>query len=495
MPADLLVRPAHLWVPEHTQTTGPEAAELCDLVGLPLDAEQRLALDAILAVRGPKWAAFEAAVICARQNLKTHLFKAVAIADICLHDLNLVVWTAHEFNTAMEAFRDMKEIVDGSDYLRRRVKRVTEQNGEEGFEFLSGQRIRFKARTKAGGRGLTGDRVFLDEAFALQPSHMGSLLPTMAAKSITGNPQVIYGSSAGQVQSGVLRSIRDRGRRGDDPSLVYLEWCAPEGGCVDENCTHVYGIDGCVLDDVEAVRQANPALERRISIELVQAMRRSLPPEEFAREFLGWWDEPAGTGAGIDETLWAARADRSATIDEPCVLGVDVSPGHLSGSIVTCGGAVHVTAAQAGTGWIVPRLVDLDQAHKVSAVVLDPASPAGALIPDLERAGYVIRSDREPAGKLVLLSGRDVTQACESFLRDVVSGTFVHRDEPQLNAAVAGAVRRQTGDSWKWSRRDSTVDISTLVAATFARFVYVEHRHTPQAGFVDLADYLDDFDD
>jgi len=52
----------------------------------------------------------------------------------------------------------------------------------EAIELLGSQRIKFKARTKSGGRGLTGDDVLLDEGFALQPVHMGALQPTMAAR-------------------------------------------------------------------------------------------------------------------------------------------------------------------------------------------------------------------------------------------------------------------------------------------------------------------------
>ena len=63
-------------------------------------------------------------------------------------------------------------------------------------------------------------------------------------------------------------------------------------------------------------------------------------------------------------------------------------------------------------------------------------------------------------------------QACEAFLAAVLDQTLVHRDEQALNQAVMGAGRREVGDSWKWSRKDSTVDISPLVAATVARHLW-----------------------
>lgn len=475
---DLAVPPAHVWVPDHTTTgAAQDAADLAGQLGFTLDPEQRYALEVILAERDGRWASLEACVICARQNLKTFLFKIIALHELFVIGSRLVVWTAHEFNTAMEAFRDMREVIDSAEWLRRRVKSVNEANGKEGIEFTTGQRIRFKARTKSGGRGLTGDVVFLDEAFALQPHHVGSLLPTMAARSKTGNPRIYYGSSAGQLQSEVLRRLRDRGRPGGDPSLAYIEWCAPLG-CAEPDCTHIVGSVGCALDDIEKVRMANPALERRISIEFVQAMRRSLPPDEFAREFLGWWEDPIAGTSGIPAEAWEACAERDAELTEPVTLAVDASPGHASGSVVACGGPLHVVEHGRGTSWIIDsvrQIIDgtpTRPAKNVVAVGIDPTGPAAALIPDFEKAGITVRNQKNPAGLLVLLDGREAIQACEAFLSGVLDGTVVHRDQNTLNTAVAGAGRRQVGDSWKWSRRDSTVDISPLVAATIAKHLW-----------------------
>jgi hypothetical protein len=469
-----LVRPAHLWVPPHISTAGRDAAELAAMAGLQLDAEQVLALETVLAEReGGRWAALEAAIIEARQNGKTVDLQAIVLYLLFVIDVRLAIWTAHLFPTAQEAFRDLDGIIAGTPEFSRRVKRVSRANGEEGFEFHGDRRLNFRARSKTGGRGLTGDVVILDEAFALTPSEMGSLLPTLSARP---NPLVVYASSAGLVSSDLLRTIRDRGRRGDDPSLAYIEWCAKEGDCADDQCTHRPGTDGCILDDEDRWAEANHTLGRRISIDNIRAERRALPPEEFARERLGWWDEPALGGGGIPPEVWAACANRDATIAEPCALAFDVAPGHLSASVVTCGGALHVTEHRYGTAWIPDRLAELAEAHQLVGIGFDPASPAGALIPDLEKAGFVIRSPKTPKGQLVPVEGREAVQACESFLAATIGRQLVHRDETALNLAVAGAVRRQSGDSWKWSRRDSSVDISPLVAATQAKWLDDQNR-------------------
>lgn len=457
---DTLVAPAHLWVPEHASTSGPDAADFASSIGITLDPEQRLALDAILAEQADgKWAAFEAALIASRQNLKTFVFEVIALADLYLFESELIVWTAHEFSTAMEAFRNVKQRIEAFPHLSGRVKRVNEANGEEGIELHGGQRLRFKARTKTGGRGLTGDRVILDEAFKLSPSEMGSLMPTMSARSITGNPQILYGSSAGKADSDVLRGVRNRGRAGNDPSLAYIEWCAPITPCADERCPHWPQTPGCVLDDVEMWRRANPALGRRISIEWIAGERRSMTPEEFARERLGWWEEPANAVAGLPLNLWAA----SATDDvpgTPLALAADVTPdlayASLARASATANGVVlELIDHRRGTSWVAEAVATIRGASTIP-VVIDLGSPASVLADDF--AALEVPT--------VNPSGRDVAQACSSLLDGLIRSTVWHRPDSDLDAAVKGASRRPMGDAWAWSRKNSLVDISPLVAVT-----------------------------
>jgi phage terminase large subunit-like protein len=272
-----------------------------------------------------------------------------------------------------------------------------------------------------------------------------------------------------------LRNIRDRGRPGGDPSLVYVEFCAPDDACADDRCSHERGTEGCAADDPEQWRKANPALGRRITAEYVAAERRALPVEEFVRERLGWWEDPIAGDSGIPPDDWSACANREAALDAPVVLALDVAPGHGSAAIVACGRALHVVDHHRSASWVVDRVVELKAQHKPAAIGLDPTGPAGALIEDLKKAGIT------EANGLVLLDGRSGVLACESFLSSVLDHSLVHRDEHALNTAVTGAGRRQVGDSWKWSRRDSDTDISPLVAATVARYLWMLAPPPPPA--------------
>lgn len=488
-----MVDPAFLHVPEYAYTLGPEVAEIADIGGFPPDDDQAAALNAIFGrdKRGLS-VAYESAVIASRQNIKTGLFKMVALGWLFVTDERLVVWSAHEFSTTQEAFRDLTELIEGTAVLRRRVKHIYTANGSESIELVGDRRLIFKARTKSGGRGLTGDKIVLDEGFALQPMHMGALLPTLSARP---DPQLLYGSSAGLQESGILRGVRDRGRAGNERRLVYIEWCAPPPAQACEQgdaCTHALDAVGCGCDDPEMWAQANPALGRRISVETIAAERRALPPLEFARERMGWWDDPLDGESPI-KTLWPDLADRESQIEGSLALAVDIAPDTSATSIGVGGRRAdalehgELIEHRRGTAGVVQRLVQLGDRWNPCALVLDPAGPAGALIPALNEAGYVT----DPVGeqrRLHLVSAREYAQSCGALADSVKNGRFRHRDQPPLNAAVNIGRTRPLADAWAWTRKESG-DISPLVTVTLARLGHAMYGVTaPVAPFVIVGD-------
>lgn len=466
-----LVPPAYLSHPPYVETLGPEVADLGAEAHFPPDPEQRLGLDLIfgLDARG-RSAAFEFAVIGARQNLKTGLFKLAALGWLYLTDQRLIVWSAHEFRTAQEAFRDMIELIEGSRYLERRVANIYRGNGDEAIELIGGQRLIFKARTKSGGRGLSGDKVVLDEGFALQPSHMGALLPTLSARP---DPQVLYGSSAGLEDSRILRGIRNRGRGGTDPVLAYAEWCDDlPGSCQEPRCTHELGMTGCRLDDRRRWKRANPAMGRRITEDYIAAERRALPPAEFARERLGWWEEDERAWPVIPEAVWRSRLIDSV---RPERIGVGVAaswPAATQYSVAVAGAVdgrlvVQLVEHKPGRGWVPGRLKELREKHDPVAVAMRDRGPTAALHADMTRDGF------EFATPWV----KESAAAFAMFYDAVMTGEPVplgHFGQPDLDAAVAGAEQQPAGDGWVWVRKGD-VDISPAEAATNALWAYVTH--------------------
>lgn len=439
-----------------------EAVELAALAGLHLDAWQSEFLQDALAVRADgRWAAREAALVCPRQNGKGAVLEAVELAGLFLFDEQLILHSAHEFKTASEAFRRVWSLIESTPDLERQVHRKLANNNDMSVELRSGQRLRFVARTGGSGRGFSGDRVILDEAYNLPEQAISALVFTTAARD---NPQVWYTSSAPlpSESSAVLRRICKRGR-GGDPSLVYAEFKAE---------------DDVDLADEEAWQEANPGYPFRITDEAIRLELGVSLPVDFARERLGIWPDETEAHRVVQAADWSACA--TPTYEPgPLSFAVDVSPDGASAAVgVSDGTLLEVVAHRAGTAWVVPECVarrDLFQ-----EVTLDPAGPAGVLVAPLTAAGITVRE----------VTIREHVAACGQLLNAITDGAVRHLAQPELDAAVAAADRRDVGDGgWLWSRRRSTVDICTLVAVGLARWTAAATVPTPEPGFVDLSDF------
>ena len=483
-----LVVPDFMTGPKWIYTDGPAVAELNASASFAPDPQQELGLNLVFAVgEDGHPAAFAFGCVCCRQNLKTGLLKQCALGWLFITEEWRIVWSAHELDTTREAHTDLTNLILDTPSLARFLpstpnRGIYDANGQERIELASGQVLKFKARTLSGGRGLTGDKVILDEAFALKAAHVGSLLPTMTARP---DGQVLYASSAGKADSDVLRDVRDRGRAGSSPRLAYVEWAAPRQRCADVDCAHPKsGVEGCALDDRDLWARANPTITTgRISIATIAALRQELPPAEFARESLGWWDEASDGAARIFGVgRWEGCATELVFPERPDVIGVAVSVDRMWASIAAASVVevpvdpadpdsdlverVFVAAVERreDAGWVTDRLVAIQKRFPDAVISFDEKGPTADLAAEFGERGL----DLEP------LSLAECAEACAGFFDKVRATALLHPSSAELDAAVDGAQWRTVGDRRLWGRRQSSVDVSMLEAATFA--AHVAHR-------------------
>jgi hypothetical protein len=456
-------RPRLLHLPEFVSTTGPEAIEFCGECGLDLDEWQRFVLSMALAERrGGFWAAKEVGLEVPRQNGKGELLEAREIVGLFLLGERLLIHSAHEFATANEALERMSDRIADNPQLKRRVRIVKRSHGEEGVYLKDGRRLRYKTRTKGGGRGFTADLVVFDEAMVLPEPFLGAALPVISARP---NPQIWYAGSAVDQESmehgAVFARVRARAVKAADPTLAYFGWSAPF-----ERPDELRPGDAV---DPGVWAEANPALGIRIDPGHVAMEQRSMDLRTFAVERLGvgdWPDPDRVPGQALDFALWAACADAGSVIEGPPCFAFDVKPDRSWACIAAAGrradGVPHVEVGEhhAGTGWVVERLQELLEKHPGAVVRADMGGPAGALGPALEAAGVVITP----------VSVAEHARACGLLFDAVSDRTVRHPGSLELDQAVRGAVKRPLGDAWAWSRKSSAVDISPLVACTLALF-------------------------
>lgn len=478
---------------------GPEAVELARRAGLEADPWQADSLEVMCGVRADgKWACFEYAEWVPRQNGKGGALEIRALAGLLLFGERLIMWSAHEYKTAMEAFLRVENLVKA---LGTQINpktdthwdvdgiliKICRTNGEEGFERYDEKgrlvgRIKFIARSKGSGRGFSGDLNIIDEAFAYTNSQHRALLPTVSARP---NGQFIYTSSPpldGETGE-VMYRLRHRGdptlERPDgeaawsqDPSLGYRDWGA--GGDLD----HLDEID---LDSRDLWQATNPACPHRITLETIARERLSMAARDFAQERLGIWPaQSKAAGVLLRPEQWKAMRDPESKRHGDVVLMPDVTPMRDHGSIGLFGlredGLEHVQLIdyRPGATWMVKRMVELHEALDPLCWVIDTKNGTAAFLAELAEHGIRVPDDPEHPhrGAVLLLDVAGVALATGQFINAYELQALRHIGQQPLDDAVGNVKARPIGDQGQiaWGRRISDVDIGPVVTITGARY-------------------------
>jgi phage terminase large subunit-like protein len=416
-------------------------------LGVPLDPWQGEVLTDSSRMTGGRWSAFEVATILPRQNGKSYLAPLRALAGALLYGERLVIYSAHEYRTAQETWRLMRDLCE-SDAVAPHVKRVRMMAGGEVVEFRNGCRFKMIARTRTSGRGFSPDCLLLDEAFALSGDVMSALLPSLAARP---NPQVWYLSSAGTWESEVLLGIRRRGHGPATSRLAYWEWHAEP---TDDH------------RDPRVWARTNPAYGRRLTYDSVSRELGALSKRSFMRERCGVWTETFAETVMREEDVNACTVTTPRPPVDGRVIGwgVDATPDR-SGAVIAAAfrddGGVPVALvvdARPGAGWVPQRLGELSEAYRVDTIAYD--SRGG--VTDL-----VDRAHREHDVPVTPMRYEQYPTACANLAQRMAERTVRIGDAPALVSDAVNATAQTTGNGWVWSRRTATVP-THLIAATGA---------------------------
>jgi hypothetical protein len=431
-----------------------DVADLSDRFGITLDAWQELVLQAAMGERSDgTWSAKQVGLSVPRQNGKSQLIVARALAGALLFGEMKIVISAHQQDTARETFSKFLEMRDASPFLQERIpeKGIMRALNRESLKFANGAYIQFKARSVSGGRGFSADCLLLDEAQILAMPAWVSINSTMSARP---NPQVwLLGTPPTPEDNGeVFTSVRESAIAGRSSALAWMEWSAEPK-------------DDPTLTSTRA--KANPAWHERINHEVVQGEFETYPPDRFALDRLGIWRADQISRV-VDASSWdrlAIKAD-DVPVAEPSAFGLDMSHDRMV-SIAVCvkgeerdhvevAALDHASDTLAVVEWLVER------AGKRIPVVVDAMSPAANLVPAL----------LERRVKVKVTNSSDMAKACGSFYDAVTQDRLSHFAQPQLDTALAGAKKRAIGTAggWGWDRKSPSTNLSPLVAITLAKY-------------------------
>lgn len=499
-------------VPSYDYSEGPRAVEAARRARLFLDPWQKLVLtDGLGVAADGDWTAKKADLWVPRQNGKGGIIEGLELywlfgldvvcggcgwsqlaglarctrckAEVAPAGPALIEHTAHRQDTADKAYLRMASLIKKCPEYHARVRLYRETNGKEQIELQDGRVQAYKTRGRGGGRGDTSPARVNDEAQELTAEQVADTEPTTSAAEYS---QTWYFGTPPKDPGAWCYALREDGAAGQ-VDQAHWDW----------------GLDVDLEDraarelalGMDAAYAANPAMGLRIrESTVVREQRPSSLGESYFAERLGIWLPRVEPGGGeIDVDAWEALADPGSRRVGDVVFAVDMNPKRTHTSIAAWGrradgrGHAELVAYEAGSKWVAGRLVELRAKHSPVAFALDPAGPAGALVPAFAEVGIAAPedADRPRRGDLLLPTAAEMSAASGQLLDEVSEGAFAHLGadkQPQLTRAALGVRTRSRGDALGFGRRASAVDIAPLVAITVARWAFNEVARAPSGG-------------
>lgn len=401
-------------------------------------------------------------LIVPRQNGKGTILEVVELYALFVLELPLILHTAHLTETSADHMNRLWAAIQSDDELAGQCHQVLAKGSEaikrRGPDGQVGE-IRFRTRSKKGGRGGSPQMIVFDEALYLTAEQMSALLPSLSAQTMAGDmPIIIFASSAPLGESEVLHSNRSAVQRGEMPQAFYAEWSAELPDVEGDLSARVRAL----VEDAEALWAANPGAGIRIDPEWCRTIERgSMTPETWAVERLGVVFSADGDSGIIPANSWTVCRDATSEIDQGRI-ALAVGPGGSWAAIGLAGerddGSLHLEVVRhaMGTDWVLEAArAGVDQ---FGPLLVDAYGPTMAVLAQLETAGVEVEQ----------LDFNQVKRACAELQLDVKECRVRHLGQPELDAAVAGVGIRPVGEGWVFSAKASAVDVSPLLAVTLA---------------------------
>lgn len=410
--------------------------------------------------------------LIARQNGKTFLLKIVSLYFLYVLRVNLVLGCAQDLGIARESWDgayDLAAVVPAlaAEFVLNPRRRPGRRDGA-GYESIvltpnegsvAEREYRVSASTPKAGRGLATDLLIMDEFRHCTAAAWAALAKTTSARP---DSIILPISNAGTDESEVLNGIRDAAIAGApvevgggdddevdpdlDPdtaveeiepdSIGVFEWSAP---------------DGCPIFDREGNCHANPALGYgMLTKRKLAAFRRADPSAEVYRtESL--CQRQQALDILIAPGKWKHCRDPQlslASVRSRTVAVFEVSPDGQHATLIT---VAKFDDGRFGLD-VAASWNDLRQAEKDLSGHLDRIKPrVFGWFPDGPAAQFAgmlrkIKGQKE-------IKGKEVTEACMTFVGTINRLLIRHGNDPLLTAHVIGARKLEVSDGYRFVRK------------------------------------------
>lgn len=436
---------------------------LMQAYGLTLDEWQRLIIDCWLGKdEAGLYNVTSAGLSVPRQNGKNVCIEAREFYGLTVNG-ERILHTAHQVRTAKKSFRRLVTMFTDKTHpeITKAVKKIRYGIGEESIELNNGGIIEFTARSRQAARGYDGiSLVVYDEAQELTDEQAEAIMAVLSA-SATGTRQLIYTGTPPYV--GCTGEVFRRFRQ----ACIVAEG----KGEITKSCWHEWGLyaDNPQEIDIADKRlwyEANPALGYRLTEEFTTEEFKTLSPDGFLRERLGFWAKPTEVQdvLAIDAAIWDKCASEEERPEGKIAYGVKFS---RDGSEVVLAGAVIPRTSLTGqkgrisliaienTGNGLQWLANwLNERYKqASCVVIDGKNGADVLIEKLKPTGGGTWAFKDSVIKPSL---QNIMTAASMLINDLNEDTITwYSKQEELRDSAITATKRPLAGGWAFGGQTS----------------------------------------
>lgn len=442
--------------PPRSSTDGKGAAMLMQAYGLTLDEWQQMIINCWLGKGAENDYTVTSAGLCVpRQNGKNVIIEAREFYGLVVNG-ERILHTAHQVRTAKKAFRRLSNMFTDKRHpeIIKAVRKIRYGIGEESIELNNGGIIEFTARSRQAARGYDGiSLVVYDEAQELTDEQAEAIMAVLSA-SATGTRQLIYiGTPPYPGCPGeVFRRFR--------------EACIMSAGNgeINNSCWHEWSVTGETLQDINIADKklwydANPALGYRLTEEFTVEEFKTLSPDGFARERLGYWAKPVEkqTELAIDAAIWDRCASDEQRPQGKTAYGIKFTPDGaevvLAGAVIPSDGGkarislIAIEPTGNGLTWLAAWLNE--RYSKAACVVIDGKNGADVLIDKIKGTWKYKDSVRKPRAQ-------DVITAASMLINDLNEQNITwYSKQDELRESAITASRRPISGGWGFGGQTS----------------------------------------
>lgn len=456
--------------PERIGTDGADAALLMSEYGSTLDPWQRDIVNCWLGKdKAGKYNATSAGLSVPRQNGKNVCIEAREFFGMVVKG-EKILHTAHQVKTGKRSFRRLAAMFTDKRHpeITDLVTNIRYTNGEEGIELENGGMIEFSARSRQAARGFDGISVLvLDEAQELTDDQLEAILATLAA-SPTGTRQIIYAGTPPYPNCPGTVFRRRRNICLTDPGnhSAWHEWSVAADNVNDIN-----------LPDKSLWYNCNPSMGIHLTEEFTEEEHKTMSPDGFARERLGWWSPVIiNSDYCINKDEWDACASEKMKPEGKTAFGVKFSPDgatvSLCGAVISKDNEERISLIECkstghGTQWLADWLNK--RYNTASCVVIDGKNGVDVLISKIKD---VWKSDIS-----IIRPNKQQVIAAASLLVNEISEKRLtwYKGQDLLRDSAINAVKRPISGGWGFGGENST----PIEAAALALYGVKTSKRTP----------------